>query len=370
MSSTQRSDFHFDLPEELIAQHPARFRDGSRLLVADPVHGTLRHARITDLPDFIPEGTLCVPNDVKVRHARLLLRRAGGGAGEALLLRAFPDGSFEAMVRPGTKLKPGKEASIIDPTRNVDLARLVVEETLEEGLRRVRILRDGRTLDWDEVDRIGRLPLPPYITHAADAEDEDRYQTVFHASEGEAVAAPTAGLHFTDQLIARLKARHGLWCPVRLHVGLGTFRPMTAERLEDHVMHEERYEIPEDTAQPLESVLRDRTRPLLCVGTTSLRTLEAAWDGTSLKRSGATRLFIQPGYQLRTADMLLTNFHLPESTLFVLVSALLGPEFAKAAYVEAVRERYRFFSYGDAMLILNARPPASENTVPSPSRVS
>ncbi|HWQ10057.1 MAG TPA: tRNA preQ1(34) S-adenosylmethionine ribosyltransferase-isomerase QueA, partial [Holophaga sp.] len=325
------------------------------LLVVDPLAGTLRHASIQDLPAFIPEGTLCVPNDVKVRHARLALRRAGGGAGEALLLRAFPDGSFEAMVRPGARLMAGKEAGVVDPADGREVARLVVEESLEEGLRKVRVLQGNRPLDWDAVDRIGRLPLPPYIEHPAREEDEERYQTVFRAQEGEAVAAPTAGLHFTRELIGTLEAKDCLWRPVRLHVGLGTFRPMTAERLDDHVMHEERYEVPEETAADLEPVLKARTRPLLCVGTTSLRTLEAAWDGSALRRSGATRLFIRPGYRLRTADLLLTNFHLPESTLFVLVSALMGTGFAKEAYAEAVRERYRFFSYGDAMLILNAR---------------
>ena len=169
------------------------------------------------------------------------------------------------------------------------------------------------------------------------------------------MAAPTAGLHFTPGLIARLEAQGCLWSPVRLHVGLGTFRPMSAEYLEDHAMHEERFEITDSTACELESVLKERTRPLLCVGTTSLRTLEAAWDGAKLIRSGSTRIFIKPGYALRTADHLLTNFHLPESTLFVLICALLGQDFAKEAYAEAVRERYRFFSYGDAMLILNAR---------------
>jgi S-adenosylmethionine:tRNA ribosyltransferase-isomerase len=359
MSSAKRTDFHFDLPEELIAQYPAEQRDAARLLVVDPRDRSIRHRCITDLPALVPEGTLCVPNDVKVRHARLLLRRSGGGAGEALLLRAFPDGSFEALVRPGTKLKPGKQAAVIDPLEGRELARLIVEETLEEGLRRIRVLRDDQPLDWDAVDRIGRLPLPPYITHGAEAADEDRYQTVFHAQAGEAVAAPTAGLHFTEELIARLVARNCLWRPVRLHVGLGTFRPMTAEHLDEHIMHEERYEIPEETAEPLESVLQERTRPLLCIGTTSLRTLEAAWDGASLKRTGSTRLFIQPGYRLRTADMLLTNFHLPESTLFVLISSLLGLEFAQATYAEAIREKYRFFSYGDAMLILGARTSAS-----------
>jgi len=354
-ASWKRSDFRFDLPEELIAQHPAERRDASRLLVVDARTGAWRHSSMQELPELLPAGTLCVPNDVKVRHARLLLRRRGGGAGEALLLRAFPDGSFEAMVRPGARLQPGREVAVVDPGSGAELAHLVVDETLEEGLRRVRVLQEGQLLDWDAVDRIGRLPLPPYITHPAEAADEERYQTVFRAEEGEAVAAPTAGLHFTNELIQSLKARGCQWSSVRLHVGLGTFRPMTAERLDGHVMHEERYEIPEDTALLLEAVLAARDRPLLCIGTTSLRTLEAAWDGHALRRSGATRLFIRPGYRLRTADLLLTNFHLPESTLFVLVSSLLGVEIARAAYAEAIRERYRFFSYGDAMLVLNAR---------------
>jgi S-adenosylmethionine:tRNA ribosyltransferase-isomerase len=351
----KRQAFHFDLPAGLIAQHPAPDRDGARLLVVDPRDGSIRHRSIRDLPELVPPGTLCVPNDVKVRHARLLLRREGGGAGEALLLRALPDGCFEALVRPGSRLQPGKAASVVDPATGLVLAELRVEAALEEGLRRVRVLGPDGELDWDAVDRIGRMPLPPYITHPAGEEDEGRYQTVFRAEQGEAVAAPTAGLHFTQELIAGLRGRGCLWHPVRLHVGLGTFRPMTAEDLSDHVMHEERYEIPEATAAALEPVLGLRTRPLLAVGTTSLRTLEAAWDGATLKRGGSTRIFIQPGYQLRTADLLLTNFHLPESTLFVLVSALLGLDFAQAAYAEAIREQYRFFSYGDAMLILNAR---------------
>jgi len=350
----RRQAFHFDLPPGLIAQHPAPDRDGARLLVVDPGNGSLRHRTIRDLPDLVPAGTLCVPNDVKVRHARLLLRRPGGGAGEALLLRALPEG-FEALVRPGARLKPGKWANVVDPATGQVLAELRVEEALDEGLRRVKVLGPKGELDWDAVDRIGRMPLPPYIAHPAGAEDEARYQTVFRAEQGEAVAAPTAGLHFTERLIAELVEGRGcLWRPVRLHVGLGTFRPMTADDLADHVMHEERFEIPEATAAALEPVLARRTRPLLAVGTTSLRTLEAAWDGKALRRAGTTRLFIQPGYRLRTANHLLTNFHLPESTLFVLVSALLGLDLAQAAYAEAIREQYRFFSYGDAMLILNA----------------
>ncbi|MFZ1375112.1 MAG: S-adenosylmethionine:tRNA ribosyltransferase-isomerase, partial [Geothrix sp.] len=282
------------------------------------------------------------------------LRRSGGGAGEALLLRSLGGGAFEAMVKPGARLKPGTSATVVDPVSDAPLARLDILETLPEGLRVVRVHAE-HGLDWDAIDRIGRLPLPPYIDHLAEGEDETRYQTVFAAREGEAVAAPTAGLHFTPELISSLRSRGCLWQPVRLHVGLGTFRPMTAERLKDHAMHEERFEIPQGTAELLEPVLREHTRPIVCVGTTSLRTLEGAWDGQRLARQGATRLFITPGYRLRTADHLLTNFHLPESTLFVLVSALLSLEVAEAAYAEAVRERYRFFSYGDAMLILNAR---------------
>lgn len=353
-----RSDFHFDLPPELIAQHPPAERDGARLLVVDVSSGGVAHRSVRDLPQLLPPGTLCVPNDVRVRHARLFLRRAGGGAGEALLLRSLGRGAFEALVKPGARLKPGASAAVVDPVTGVALARIEVLETLPEGLRTVRVHAE-RDLDWDAIDRIGRLPLPPYIEHLADAEDETRYQTVFAARDGEAVAAPTAGLHFTPALLAALRDRGCGWHPLRLHVGLGTFRPMTAERLEDHAMHEERFEIPGATADALEPVLRDRSRPVLCVGTTSLRTLEGAWDGERLQRTGATRLFITPGYRLRTADHLLTNFHLPESTLFVLVSALLGLDLARSAYAEAIRERYRFFSYGDAMLILNARSVAS-----------
>jgi S-adenosylmethionine:tRNA ribosyltransferase-isomerase len=352
-----RSAFHFDLPPELIAQHPAPDRDGARLLVVDAQTGRWSHRTIRGLPELLPVGSLCVPNDVRVRHARLFLRRSGGGAGEALLLHGLGGGAFEAMVKPGARLKPGASATVVDPVSGAELARLDILETLPEGLRAVRVHAE-HGLDWDEIDRIGRLPLPPYIEHLADGDDETRYQTVFAAREGEAVAAPTAGLHFTPELIHALEARGCGWHPVRLHVGLGTFRPMTAERLEDHAMHEERFEIPEATAAAVEPVLRDRSRPVLCVGTTSLRTLEGAWDGLHLAREGATRLFITPGYRLRTADHLLTNFHLPESTLFVLVSALLGLDMAQAAYAEAVKERYRFFSYGDAMLILNAKPSA------------
>ncbi len=350
----KRTDFHFELPPELIAQAPAPRREEARLLVVDARTGLLEHRSIRDLPELVPPGSLIVPNDVRVRHARLFLRRGGGGKGEALLLKSLGGGCFESMVRPGARLKPGAAAEVVDPESGRALARIEILDSLPEGLRVVRVASD-HPLEWDEVDRIGRLPLPPYIDHVAGGEDESRYQTVFAADQGEAVAAPTAGLHFTPELIAALQAQACLWRPVRLHVGLGTFRPMEADDLADHVMHEERFEIPPATLAALETTLASRDRPLLAVGTTALRTLEGAWDGSRFAPEGATRLFITPGYQLRTADHLLTNFHLPESTLFVLVSALLGPATAQRAYAEAVRARYRFFSYGDAMLILHAR---------------
>jgi len=366
----KRSNFNFDLPGELIAQHPTSERDGARLLVVDAANGSITHSRIRHLPEWVPDGSLLVPNDVKVRHARLFLKRPGGGLGEALLLKYLGNSRFEALLRPGAKLKQGKRAYVIDSLDSVDpigsvkgsiLAEIFVEAELDEGLR-IIALQGGVPFDWRKVDSIGRLPLPPYIQRLAGAEDNERYQTVFHCQDGEAVAAPTAGLHFTPELISKLEQKSCAWLPIRLHVGLGTFRPMTAEDIKDHAMHEERYEIPESTALTLETALRGRikhqaletrARDIVAIGTTSLRTLEAAWDGTNIKRCGETRIFIRPGYNLKTANHLLTNFHLPESTLFVLVSTLLGLELAHRAYNVAIQEKYRFFSYGDAMLIKN-----------------
>ncbi|MDR0499461.1 MAG: S-adenosylmethionine:tRNA ribosyltransferase-isomerase, partial [Holophagales bacterium] len=277
----KRSTFTFDLPNELIAQHPLKERDGARLLVVDAVNGHLRHSHIRQLPEWIPDGALLVPNDVKVRRARLFLRRTGGGGGEALLLKSLRDNRFEALVRPAARLRPKKRASVIDPTDGSVIAELVVETELDDGLRIIQ-LRGDAPFDWEAVDSIGHLPLPPYIQHSAGVEDNDRYQTIFHSQYGEAVAAPTAGLHFTPELIDKLEQKACLWRPVCLHVGLGTFRPMTAEDIEDHAMHEERYEIPEATARELEYVLQHRSRELMTIGTTSLRTLEAAWDGLNL----------------------------------------------------------------------------------------
>jgi len=356
----KRGTFNFDLPSELIAQRPPGERDGARLLVVDAASGRLCHSHMRNLPEWMPCGALLVPNDVKVRRARLFLQRSGGGGGEALLLKSLGNNRFEALVRPGSKLKSDKVASVIDPTNGSIVAELIVESELDEGIRIIQ-LRGASLFDWESVDSIGQLPLPPYIQRPAVAEDNDRYQTVFHSAEGEAVAAPTAGLHFTRELIGKLEQKACSWCPVRLHVGLGTFRPMTAENIEDHAMHEERYEIPETTAQEVENVLQHGSRELAAIGTTSLRTLEAAWDGNRLKRHGSTRIFIFPGYKIKTADHLLTNFHLPESTLFVLVAALLGIDLAQQSYRAAIQERYRFFSYGDAMLIKNIKTSPCQN---------
>jgi S-adenosylmethionine:tRNA ribosyltransferase-isomerase len=366
----KRKLFHFDLPAELIAQNPIGARDGARMLVVDASNGAIAHSSVMDLGAWLPGGSILVPNNVKVRRARLVLRRVGGGTGEALLLKSLGSNRFEALLRPGAKLRAGKSASIVGQQgAAMGDARLIIEKELGEGIRIVRLEGDGPfgqgPIDWDAVDAMGLLPLPPYIKRKAGIEDDERYQTVFHSGDGEAVAAPTAGLHFTPSLIDRLKGNGCLWSPISLNVGFGTFRPMTAEDIEDHAMHEESFEIPETTAKELEKALADsmpgaapvgiygNPRPIAAIGTTSLRAMEAAWDGAALKRAGTTGIFIRPGYKIRTAEYLLTNFHLPESTLFVLVSALLGLDLAHRAYNEAIHEKYRFFSYGDAMLILN-----------------
>jgi S-adenosylmethionine:tRNA ribosyltransferase-isomerase len=350
----KRSLFKFDLPDELIAQRPAKERDGARLLVVDAASGQLTHSHIKDLPGWAPTGAVCVPNDVKVRRARLILQRPGGGGGEALLLKSLGGNRFEALVRPGSKLKPGREAKVLSPHDGSAAATLFVEAELDGGLRAIRLHGEG-PFDWGAVDSIGRVPLPPYIQRQAASEDDERYQTIFHSEDGEAAAAPTAGLHFTQGLIDGLKQKGCLWLPIRLHVGLGTFRPMAAEDIEDHAMHEESYEVPEATARGLENALQNKAGDILAIGTTSLRALESAWDGAKLARGGSTRIFIRPGYKVKTASHLLTNFHLPESTLFVLVAALLGIDAAQRAYKIAIQEKYRFFSYGDAMLIQNIR---------------
>ena len=349
----KRSEFHFDLPPDLIAQHPAPDRDGARLLVVDAQSGTWSHRAIRDLPELIPAGSLCVPNDVRVRHARIFLRRRGGGSGEALLLRSLGAGVFEAMLRPGARLKPGASATVIDPVSLAELARIDVLGTLPEGLRTVRVHAE-HDLDWDEIDRIGRLPLPPYIEHLADDEDETRYQTVFAAREGEAVAAPTAGLHFTPEVLAAIEARGVEIARLTLHVGLGTFAPLRVEKLSEIRLHSERYTLSDEAAAALNDA-RAEGRRIVAVGTTAVRTLEhcahVAAGRPLTGHSGETEIFLSPGHRFQLVDAMLTNFHLPQSSLLMLVSAFAGREEVLAAYRHAVAERYRFFSYGDCMFL-------------------
>lgn len=351
----KREDFYFNLPSELIAQQPSISRDSSRLIVVDAAAKTFFHSYISKLPQLIPSETICVPNNVKVRRARLILRKNSGGYCEALLLHQISCGCFEALVKPGRYFQVGKRVQVVDPLSNNTVAELVVEKILNEGIRVIRLFNNSGHLNWDSVDCIGKMPLPHYIKQQILPQDENRYQTVFHNDDGEAIAAPTAGLHFTNELITQLKQLGCIWSPICLHVGLGTFRPLVVDNIEDHSMHTERYEISEATANTLYKAISQKTNPILAIGTTSLRTMEAAWNGVEIKRKGITKLFIQPGYDIRTANMLLTNFHLPESTLFILISAILGLKFAHSIYTEAIREQYKFFSYGDAMLIINIR---------------
>lgn len=338
--------FAFDLPPELIAQSPAPEREGARLLVVDdePVH-----AAIADLPRFVAPGTLVVVNDTKVLRARILGQKEGsGGKAEIFLLKKEPtDGVWRAMARSSKPLKPG--GRVVNDTLVV-----TIEGKADDGFFLVRLETRDPAMTLDEALQHGaRMPLPPYIKRPTSADDEARYQTVY-AREPGAVAAPTAGLHMTDRLLAALK---DLGCEVAactLHVGLGTFEPVKTEDLDDHKMHSESFVITPDLAAAIARA-RERGAPVLAIGTTCVRALESAADpdrpGHVVPQIGDTRILIQPGYRFRVVDRLLTNFHLPKSTLLALVSAFTGTERVLAAYELAVRERYRFFSYGDAMLL-------------------
>ncbi|MBD5119462.1 MAG: tRNA preQ1(34) S-adenosylmethionine ribosyltransferase-isomerase QueA [Clostridiales bacterium] len=336
------SDFYFDLPQELIAQTPLERRDASRLLALDKATGEKRHMHFYDLPSLLRPGDCLVLNDSRVLPARLIGRRAGGGACEVLLLIDRGDKVWECLVRPGKKLRPGAKVTFGDN----ELTAEVVGEA-EGGNRLVRFDYDGIFLET--LERLGKMPLPPYIKE--ELEDGERYQTVYSKVVGSA-AAPTAGLHFTDGLLEQIKAMGVKVCYVTLHVGLGTFRPVKAENLDEHEMHSEYCVIPQETADTINETKRNGGR-VVCVGTTSCRTIEswAGEDGTLKASAGWTNIFIYPGYRFKALDALVTNFHLPESTLIMLVSALAGREQVLAAYEEAVRERYRFFSFGDAMFI-------------------
>lgn len=336
------SDFDFYLPEELIAQTPLERRDASRLLTLDKNTGAVGHHRFYELPRFLRPGDCLVLNDSRVLPARLIGRRPTGGACEVLLLVDRGDNLWECLVRPGRKLKPGARVIFGDGRLTA-----TVEAELNDGKRAVRFQYQGIFLEI--LEQLGRMPLPPYIK--AELEDQERYQTVYSRVAGSA-AAPTAGLHFTTELLDRIRGMGVKVCCVTLHVGRGTFRPVKAEDITDHEMHSEFCMISGETAGIINETKQNGGR-VICVGTTSCRTVEsfAAEDGTLSERSGWTDIFIYPGYRFKVLDALITNFHLPQSTLIMLVSALAGRERVLAAYEAAVREKYRFFSFGDAMFI-------------------
>ena len=336
------SDFDFFLPEELIAQTPLEQRDTSRLLTLDKTTGQTGHHYFYDLPNFLRPGDCLVLNDSRVLPARLIGRRPTGGVCEVLLLVDKGDGLWECLVRPGRKLKPGAQVIFGEGQLTA-----TVEAEVEDGKRLVRFHYQGIFLEI--LEQLGKMPLPPYIK--AELRDNERYQTVYSKVVGSA-AAPTAGLHFTPELLKRIQEMGVKVCYVTLHVGLGTFRPVKAEDILDHEMHSEFCMISQETADTINETKKNGGR-IICVGTTSCRTVEsfAAEDGTMTERSGWTNIFIYPGYRFKVLDGLITNFHLPQSTLIMLVSALAGRERVLAAYGEAVEKRYRFFSFGDAMFI-------------------
>ena len=338
----RKSDFYFDLPEELIAQTPLERRDSSRLLHLDKVTGALEHRHFYELLDYLQEGDCMIFNDSRVLPARLIGARPTGGSVELVLLRDLGEGCWECLSRPGRKTRPGTEILFGDGE-----LKATVESVAEGGNRIVRFDYEGIFLEV--LERLGKMPLPPYIKE--ELQDSERYQTVYSREIGSA-AAPTAGLHFTKELMEKIAAKGVKLCYVTLHVGLGTFRPVKAEEIEDHEMHSEFCIIPEETARIVSETKKKGGR-VIAVGTTSCRTLEsfAREDGSLPATSGWTNIFIYPGYTFKCIDALITNFHLPESTLIMLVSALAGREHVLHAYEEAVKERYRFFSFGDAMFI-------------------
>lgn len=337
------SDFYYDLPQELIAQDPLEDRAGSRLLVLDKQTGEIEHHVFRDIIDFLEPGDCLVVNDTKVIPARLIGSKVGTDAKiEVLLLKRKENNIWETLVKPGKKAKPGTKISFGD-----GLLTGEVLEVVEEGNRLIQFSYEG--IFEEILDQLGQMPLPPYITHQL--KDKNRYQTVYAKHEGSA-AAPTAGLHFTPQLLEAIQEKGVKLAHVTLHVGLGTFRPVKVDDVTEHHMHSEFYVVEEEQAKLINDTKASGGR-IISVGTTSCRTLEAAAgeDGLLKAGSGWTDIFIYPGYKFKLIDRLITNFHLPESTLLMLVSALAGKEKIMNAYEVAVKERYRFFSFGDAMYI-------------------
>ncbi len=340
----KKSDFYFDLPRELIAQDPLEDRCASRLLVLQKDTGALRHRVFHEIIDYLNPGDCLVLNNTKVIPARLMGVRADTGAAvEVLLLKRKENDIWETLVKPGKKARPGMELVFGD-----GLLRAKVLEIVEEGSRLIQFCYDG--IFEEVLDRLGEMPLPPYITHKL--QDKNRYQTVYARYEGSA-AAPTAGLHFTEKLLEAIEKKGVEIAYVTLHVGLGTFRPVKTENILEHHMHSEFYQITAEAAGKINRAKESGHR-VICVGTTSCRTIESAADenGRVQECCGNTEIFIYPGYRFRVLDALITNFHLPESTLVMLVSALAGREQVLHAYEEAVREKYRFFSFGDAMFVI------------------
>lgn len=338
------ADFDYDLPQELIAQDPLEQRDSSRLLILDKETGERTHKIFHDIIDYLHEGDCLVINNTKVIPARLIGEREGtGGKVEVLLLKRRSDNVWETLVKPGKKARPGMRLSF-----GGGLLHAEVQEVVDEGNRLIRFEYEG--IFEEILDQLGQMPLPPYITHQL--KDKNRYQTVYAKYEGSA-AAPTAGLHFTEELLEQIRAKGVKIARVTLHVGLGTFRPVKVEDVTEHHMHTEFYHVSEEAADIINETKKQGGR-VICVGTTSCRTIESAADDQGIVHAteGDTDIFIYPGYQFKVLDCLITNFHLPESTLLMLVSALAGKENIMAAYREAVEMRYRFFSFGDAMLIL------------------
>ncbi|SCX93868.1 S-adenosylmethionine:tRNA ribosyltransferase-isomerase [Lachnospiraceae bacterium XPB1003] len=339
----KKSDYYYDLPEELIAQDPLSDRSSSRLMCLDKENGKLTHHHFYELPDFLRPGDCLVLNNTRVLPARLYgIKKETGAVIEVLLLKRLEDSCWEVLVRPGKKAKPGTVIDFGD-----GMMTGTVEDILEEGNRKIRFEFKG--IFEEILDKLGEMPLPPYIHHKL--QDKERYQTVYSKEEGSA-AAPTAGLHFTRELLDKISGMGVHEVYVTLHVGLGTFRPVKEENILDHHMHTEFCRIDKEAADEINAARAAGGR-IICVGTTSVRTLESLTDEDGIVHAGCkdTDIFIYPGYRFKAADALITNFHLPESTLLMLVSALAGRDNILSAYKEAVKEKYRFFSFGDAMFI-------------------